>query len=364
MNENKLMMQFLSEELGTNDPKKIQNYLKGLDENKQKALATKYQQWKEAKKKKQATKAAHGSKLNYIKTLKHICPEGQELYYYKKGGNLECGCKGRKMEEGAKVEKAESGTVAKFKQGPGKLKKQPQQQTQNSKKLKIKQPQQQTVNPSDTVHVKGIAYSLTNMNGSRVDNRFPAYDGKVEKEDRAKAQAGDKDAKKRQEKAEMVTAPKKGTKLTTVEKFKSAKCGSKMKKHKQGGSLNGIPFYQGGTSEGGIVFPKRSISGKEAYMNDVAITDPQYQKYNNKANAYSNEAPTIRNIGSNILNRLKASYYGNKAALKAYYDKMDEYSRYQWNRGNYGEAIFGSPFVPIIRNYKPITESKPFNVVK
>lgn len=115
MDENKLMMQFLSEELGTNDPKKIQNYLKGLDEQKQKALATKYQQWKEAKKKKQATKAAHGAKLNYIKTLKHICPEGQEVVYFKQGGNLQCGCKGKKMKEGAKVEKDSTGIVARFK---------------------------------------------------------------------------------------------------------------------------------------------------------------------------------------------------------------------------------------------------------
>lgn len=115
MDENKLMMQFLSEELGTNDPKKIQNYLKGLDESKQKALAQKYQQWKEAKKKKQATKAAHGAKLNYVKSLKHVCPEGQELYYFKQGGNLQCGCKGKKMEEGAKVEEAKCGAVAKFK---------------------------------------------------------------------------------------------------------------------------------------------------------------------------------------------------------------------------------------------------------
>ena len=115
MDENKLMMQFLSEELGTNDPKKIQNYLKGLDESKQKALAQKYQQWKEAKKKKQATKAAHGAKLDYVKSLKHVCPEGQELYYFKKGGNIECGCKGKIMEKGAKVEEAKCGAVAKFK---------------------------------------------------------------------------------------------------------------------------------------------------------------------------------------------------------------------------------------------------------
>jgi len=30
------------------------------------------------------------------------------------------------------------------------------------------------------------------------------------------------------------------------------KCGSKIKKHNNGGSLNGIPFYQRGTNKGGI----------------------------------------------------------------------------------------------------------------
>ena len=333
------------------DPKGLKAY-----ENLQKIASSKPKNEEEQKnieaakgyvaeiKKRLTTKAAHGAKLDYVKSLKHICPEGEELVYFKQGGSVKCGCAGKKLEEGAKVEKAEGGAVAKFKQGPGKLR---------------KQPQQKTINPSDTVHVKGITYSLTNMNGSRVDNRFPAYNGKVEKEDRAKAQAGDKDAKKRQEKAEMVTAPKKGTKLTTVEKFKSAKCGSKMKKHQQGGSLNRVPFYQEGTPKGGITLylPKRPISGAEAYMNDAAINDPDYKKYNNKANAYSNEAPTISNTFNNVLNRLKASYYGSKAALKGYYDEADRYSRDQWSRGNYGEAIFGSPFVPIVRSYKA---NKPF----
>ena len=60
-------------------------------------------------------KAAHGAKLNYVKSLKHICPEGEELVYFKKGGLMQCGCKGKKMEEGAKVEEAKCGAVAKFK---------------------------------------------------------------------------------------------------------------------------------------------------------------------------------------------------------------------------------------------------------
>ena len=43
-------------------------------------------------------KARHGAKLNYIKSLKNKCTEDEELYYYKKGGSVGCGCK--KKEDG------------------------------------------------------------------------------------------------------------------------------------------------------------------------------------------------------------------------------------------------------------------------
>lgn len=55
----------------------------------------------------------HGAKLQYLKSLKHQCPEGEELYYYKKGGSVGCGCK--KKEEGGEVQEAKCGAVAKFK---------------------------------------------------------------------------------------------------------------------------------------------------------------------------------------------------------------------------------------------------------
>lgn len=42
----------------------------------------------------QQTRAArHGAKLNYIKSLKHQCAEDEELYYFKTGGKVGCGCK-------------------------------------------------------------------------------------------------------------------------------------------------------------------------------------------------------------------------------------------------------------------------------
>ena len=62
----------------------------------------------------QVQKSLHGSKLTYLKSLKNQCPEGEELYYYKKGGSVGCGCK--KKEDGGQVKKDCGGSaIAKFK---------------------------------------------------------------------------------------------------------------------------------------------------------------------------------------------------------------------------------------------------------
>jgi hypothetical protein len=63
---------------------------------------------------KQAQKALHGAKLQYIRSLKNQCPEGEELYYYKKGGSVGCGCK-KKMEEGGQTPKNKNNAIDKFK---------------------------------------------------------------------------------------------------------------------------------------------------------------------------------------------------------------------------------------------------------
>ena len=55
----------------------------------------------------QSQKAAHGAKLNYIKKLSHKCADDEELYYFKKGGSVDCGCK-KKMEDGGKTTKKKS----------------------------------------------------------------------------------------------------------------------------------------------------------------------------------------------------------------------------------------------------------------
>jgi hypothetical protein len=50
--------------------------------------------------------AKHGAKLQFIKGLKHQCPEGEHLEYYAKGGAIGCGCV--KNQKGGKAEPKKS----------------------------------------------------------------------------------------------------------------------------------------------------------------------------------------------------------------------------------------------------------------
>ena len=61
----------------------------------------------------QAQKAEKGAKLNYIKSLKGRCPEGEELVYFKKGGMIDCGC--QKKAKGGEVEEQPTNAVQEFK---------------------------------------------------------------------------------------------------------------------------------------------------------------------------------------------------------------------------------------------------------
>lgn len=49
-------------------------------------------------------KAAHGAKLQYIKSISHKCNDDEELVYFKRGGRVDCGCRGKKMEDGGKTD--------------------------------------------------------------------------------------------------------------------------------------------------------------------------------------------------------------------------------------------------------------------
>ena len=97
----------------------LKNKYKNLDENKLKQLKESGQlekdaeEFRKSKSQSKAKKAAHGTKLDYIKTISHKCPEGQELYYFKVGGVVKCGCTGKKlMQEGGKTKES---VVDKFK---------------------------------------------------------------------------------------------------------------------------------------------------------------------------------------------------------------------------------------------------------
>lgn len=61
----------------------------------------------------QAQKAEKGAKLNYLKSLKGRCPEGEELVYFKKGGMIDCGC--QKKAKGGEVEEQPMNAVQEFK---------------------------------------------------------------------------------------------------------------------------------------------------------------------------------------------------------------------------------------------------------
>ena len=90
----KELQDFVKQEGGEEFLKKVDDYIKQAESE-------------------QAKKAAHGTKLQYVRKLKNQCAEDEEVIYYKKGGSVNCGCK--KKEEGGEVRKAGSSAVEKFK---------------------------------------------------------------------------------------------------------------------------------------------------------------------------------------------------------------------------------------------------------
>lgn len=159
----------------------------------------------------QKTQAAkHGTKLQYLKSLKHQCSEDEEVVYYKQGGSVNCGC----------VKKGQSGTempknnpVKKFKE---RNQQPPKEQTYDQKTGKMRAATKEEIE-------------------QRKKNRQDAAKGKGEgTPQRKKGGNIEKDCGG-----------------SAVARFK-AKCGAKVKKHEYGGSLKSIPFYQGGTSKGGL----------------------------------------------------------------------------------------------------------------
>lgn len=112
MNDKQLQeafIQFLAQKSGAKNEKELEAYVKQLGEDGLKQAYAEFTQLMQ----KQTQKAKQGAKLNYIKQLKHQCPEGYEVTYFKKGGMVECGC-GKKMENGGKSPKKDMTAVEKF----------------------------------------------------------------------------------------------------------------------------------------------------------------------------------------------------------------------------------------------------------
>lgn len=173
----------------------VQTYEQTQDMGKAAQIFAQYAQ-------KQAQKAAHGAKLQYLRTLKNRCAEDEEIVYYKRGGSLKCGC--QKKEDGGPFKNPVNiakNKIQKFKEDIQKKLQEEQDKRMPSKNTPKRTPEQQ----------------------KKID--------KVSEEDYNKGSQ----YKKKYEKGG-----------SAVDRFKAARCGSKMKKHQDGGSLNGVPFYQNG----------------------------------------------------------------------------------------------------------------------
>ena len=222
----------------------------------------------------QAKKALHGAKLNYFKSLKHQCAEDEEVVYYKKGGSVGCGCK-KKMEEGGQTPKNKNNAIDKFKN-----RKQDQASRDSLRINSIKgddeleavrpgsykpNPKHNPKDPNSRTHIwvpdrtkepynKDKKAVKKGANGTYVDVPMWAMDpaSKWQKQDYLKSNGVNPNTWKGTKAFTDAPSLKKGDKVkknkkdSAVDKFKSAKCGSKMKKHYFGGSLNRIPFFKMG----------------------------------------------------------------------------------------------------------------------
>ena len=210
-----------NKKLSPEEQKELQNFKKWLEAKKYspknqdevKKYYAEYQKEKAQASKAQAQKVAHGAKLNYFKSLKNQCAEDEEVVYYKKGGSVGCGCK--KKEDGGQVNKAEDGWKTKFK-----ARKQTNQQGNNIGPITRDNPSWKAQKPAPKFKND---YSSKKVKDSEKDYLEGKGDHKV------KEKCGGK-VKKNED----------GSKI-------NKNCGgavAKFKMHRQGGSLNGVPFIR------------------------------------------------------------------------------------------------------------------------
>lgn len=120
--------------------------------------------------------AKHGAKLNYLKSLKNQCADDEELYYFKKGGSIGCGCK--KKEQGGELKEKKESTVSKFKKACGGFKVKFMAGGQSPKKKNLDQASKDSIKINDNQNME----LMSERPGKLIPN--PKYD-KGKTDDRA-----------------------------------------------------------------------------------------------------------------------------------------------------------------------------------
>ncbi len=196
-----------------------------------------------------AQKARLGAKLNYLRAIKGSCPEGQELIYFRKGGIV---CK--KCIQKNSYDSKGMAAVKAFKDKCG---------SKMKKKKSCKE-------------LGGEIQS--DKCGSKMKKSKKEFGGEIQFD-----KCGSKMKKKScKEFGGNIESDKCGSKMKkkSCKEFggniQSDKCGGKAKKHFYGGSLNRIPFYQKGTSKGGITRPTVMLGNSGTNEDPYAYTNRDF----------------------------------------------------------------------------------------
>lgn len=256
------------------------------NEEEVKKYYAQYQKEKAQASAQQTKEAAHGTKLNYFRSLKNQCPEGEELYYFKKGGSVGCGCK--KKEDGGQVNTAKEGSaVAKFKA---------------ARKMSEGAPfRHETSKRKEGWDNKGN-YIVTKAG---IEERKKQLEANKNKEGEA-----DPNKKPIPQKPKSQPQPKQPTKK---------ECGgavAKFKMHRQGGNLNHIPFMQKGT-------PKKGISYKPDWYKSIQALHGVFDK-----NGDYYEMKTKRSLNGDTFTRRINTHYSQSPLVS---DTTYEYFPKQGN---------------------------------
>lgn len=212
MNDKELQqafLQFLAKKSGAKNQQELEKYVQSLGED---GLKQAYDEFTKVMQS-QAQKAAHGAKLQYFRNLKHKCGENEELVFYKKGGSVECGCVGKKMEKGGEAPKSRN-AVNEFK----------------TKKMQSGSRMMQLAEANKERKKKEAGKKA-------LERKWKEGEIIVGKD----IQRGQKDAGP-QAKVQDNAVPNED--IPSHDKKKKEKCGGKVNKHSDGGSLNGIPFIK------------------------------------------------------------------------------------------------------------------------